>query len=275
MARLNDLGEGKLEAPKLRPELVIIKPGHNYRDMNSPATRAHIEWLKTSIREEGVKNPISVTFAEGKVYLESGECRLTAAQELRAEGWDGYIPCIAIRGDEATVLAKSIIDNTALPPTLLELGSALQRLLDYGWEMEKVAKCVPPSLASDPAQALQLAGKALTLNSAPLEVKQAVKEGVDGVQVSPGLAVALTKKNPLQAAQKIKEAAQEAKSKGKKVARRPKGAGVATKRKEQEKASARELLEAADKMADLALNDDVMWESVARAARAYNKLRGR
>jgi hypothetical protein len=40
MARLNDLGKGKMEAPKLRPEIIQIKPGHNYRDMTSPDVRA-------------------------------------------------------------------------------------------------------------------------------------------------------------------------------------------------------------------------------------------
>lgn len=178
MARLNDLGVGKLEAPKLRPEKIIIKAGNNYRDMNRPEVRSHIDWLKESIRQFGVEEPISVSFVDGKVYLEAGECRLTACKELRKEGWDGYIPCFGVKGDEATVLGRSLMDNTGLSPTLLEIGVAVERLVNYGWPMDQIAKCIPPSLAPDPAKALRVAKKALDLQQAPIGVKKAVSDGV-------------------------------------------------------------------------------------------------
>src|ERR1700690_1946274 len=106
MPRLEDLGTTGVRATRLRPEIIIIDWKKNYRDKDSQATKDHIAWLKESIRQEGVKKPIDVFFADGKVYLESGYCRLTAAQELRNEGWDGYIDGLPGRGDEANRPAK-------------------------------------------------------------------------------------------------------------------------------------------------------------------------
>jgi ParB-like chromosome segregation protein Spo0J len=271
--RLNDLGTGKLEAPKLDPLIVIIRPGNNYREMTSPAVRAHIDWLKTSIREEGVKKPIDVEFIEGKVYLVAGECRLTAAQELRNEGWDGTIPAFAVRGDEADILAKSIIDNAGLPPTLLEFGQAVQRLVNYGWELEKVAKYVPAHVADTPKRALQFVKDALELHQAPLAVKEAVRSGVDGVEVSPALALSATRHGRLTAPETIKEAVADAKAKGKKVATRPKGEGVATKAKKKAEAETDTLLKRGDRMAKLILAEGTDWESLEKAAKSWQKER--
>lgn len=275
MARLNDLGSGKLEAPKLRPEIITIKPGNNYRQMDKPEVRAHIDWLKDSIRQFGVQEPIDVSFVDGKVYLEAGECRLTACKELRKEGWDGYIPCFAVKGDEATVLGRSLMDNTGLPPTLLEIGVAVERLVNYGWPMEKIAHCIPPSLASDPAKALRVAKKALDLQQAPIAVKEAVANGVDGVKVSPARAVAEAKKNPLTAATRLQEAAKEAKAKGQTEVKREKGDGKATKAKQSKEKSIAECLKLADALADVALDTTLDRDEVIACADAYNVARGR
>lgn len=276
MARLNDLGTGKMEAPKLDPLIIIIRPGHNYRVMDAPATRAHINWLKQSILEEGVKKPIKVEFTDGKVYLAAGECRLTAAQELRREGWEGTIPAFAVRGDEAEVFADSILDNGGLAPTILEFGQAAQRLANYGWELDRVAKYVPASIADSPAKALRFVKDALELHQAPLAVKDAVAHGVEGVGVSPALALSATRKGRLMAPEVIKEAAQAAKAAGKKVATRPKGEGVATKAKKAKEAKTVDIMAIGDQMASLALTllgDSQGDETVKRLARKWQKAR--
>jgi hypothetical protein len=269
MARLNDLGVGKMEAPKLRPELIIIRPDYNYRDMSLPETRAHIAWLKESIRTEGVKKPIDVNFVDGKVYLEAGQCRLTAAQELRQEGWDGYIPCFSVKGDEAEVLARSIIDNTALPPTMLEFGVAARRLQKFGWEPDAIARLLPVTLADTPAKALKFVRDALELDAAPLEVKKAVRDGVNGVKVSPALAVSAVKKNSLMAGQVIAEEAEKAKAAGKREAKRPKGAGKAAKAKEAVVQRVRSLEWIGDQMAETALAYPVDLKRLDRLANTW------
>jgi hypothetical protein len=132
----------------------------------------------------------------------------------------------------------------------LEVGKALQQLLDWGWELSTAAKYIPPSITTDPAKAIRLAKKALDLHSAPLAVKEAVRKGVGGVKISESLAAAAVKKSPLQAEQIIKEAASEAKAKGKSVAMRAKGAGKATKAKAAAEKKHRALEVIGDSMAE-------------------------
>jgi hypothetical protein len=275
MARLEELGTTGVRATRLRPEIIIIDWKKNYREKDSEATKAHIAWLKESIKLEGVKKPIDVSFADGKVYLEAGYCRLTAAQQLRKEGWDGYIDGLPVKGDEANRLAKNIIDNTALPPTILELGKALQQLLDFGWDIERASKCIPPSITTDPAKALRLAKKAVDLNAAPIAVKEAVKSGIGGVKVSEGRAVAEAKKNPLTAGERLATAASEAKAKGETTVRREKGPGVATKAKEATKAQIDKWLEKADGLADLVMDLTIARDELVSAADSYVRARGR
>jgi hypothetical protein len=272
MARLNDLAQGKMEAPKIRPEIIKIKPGHNYRDMKTPEVRTHIDWLKKSILESGVHNPIDVSYINGEVYLEAGECRLTACQELRKDGWDGWIPCFAVRGDEATVLAKSMVDNGGLPPSKMEFGRAADRLLAYGWTVEQVSLYIPAHVGVKGAKAKRYVSEAVDLHHAPIDVKKALREGVDGVQVSEGLALAASK-SPLHAKETIEAAVKEAKSKGKTVAKRPKGAGKVTKQKHDFQAFTDKLLEAADILAQMILDDDVPIGELQKKARQYQRLR--
>ncbi len=270
MPRLEDLGTTGVRATRLRPEIVIIDWSKNYRYKDSQATQDHIAWLKESIKVEGVKKPIDVIFSEGKPYLESGYCRLTAAQELREEGWDGYIDALPVKGDEANRLAKSIIDNTALAPTMMELGKALQQLLDFGWDMDRVSKCVPPSITTDPAKALRVAKKALDLNAAPLSVKKAVKDGVDGVKLSEPAAVKIARENPLNPEPAIEKEVKRAKAAGKTEVKRPKGDGVATKAKAATAAQIEVWLKLADALADVALDNSLDMSEVECAAKAYN-----
>jgi ParB-like chromosome segregation protein Spo0J len=274
MARLNDLGTGKLEAPKLDPLIIKIRPGFNYRDTSSPEAQAHINWLEQSIRERGVQSPIEVEYTNGEVFLVDGECRLTAAQRLRKQGVDLLIPAIPVRGDEADVLARAVLANGGLPPTVLEFGKAAERLLSYGWTEDKISRFVPPSITrGDARKALKFTQDAIELHHAPLEVKKAVAEGVDGVKVSPALAVAATKKNRLQAGEIIKEEVAKAKSAGKKVAARPKGAGKATKAKAVKAQSDDKLMRLGDKMSALILGEHTDYEALEKAANAWNKAR--
>ena len=274
MARLEELGTTGVRATRLRPEIIVMDWKKNYRDKDSQATLDHIAWLKESIKLEGVKKPIDVSFADGKVYLEAGYCRLTAAQQARKEGWDGYIDGLPVKGDEANRLAKNIIDNTALPPTLLELGKALQHLLDFGWDIDRASKCIPPSITTDPAKALRLAKKAVDLNAAPMAVKEAVKSGIGGVKVSEGRAVAEAKKNPLMAAQNLAAAASEAKTKGKSTIKREKGEGKAGKAKAAAKKSVENCLKLADALARVALDLTLDRGEVVANASAYMTARG-
>jgi hypothetical protein len=184
-----------------------------------------------------------------------------------------------VRGDEADVLARAMIANGSLPPTLLEFGKGAARLVGYGWDMAKIAALVPPAVSNgDAKKALKFAVEALEINDAPLDVKKAVAEGVDGVSVSPALAVAVTRKNRIQAGEIIREEAARAKAAGKKVASRPKGAGKVTRAKAAAAEANDKLLRVGDRMAAGILDDrsaaDVDWLALERLAKSWQKQRG-
>ena len=274
MAQLRSLSQGKLEAYKIDPRLVEIRPGFNYRDTASPEAKAHIAWLKESIRERGVDEPIWIENTGDTMYLVDGECRLRALRELWDEGLEVYVPTISFKGDEASVLAKSLIANGGLPPTLLEFGRAAERLQAFGWSVERIAALTPPHLGLNGAKAKRYVQEAVELQQAPIAVKKAVKEGIDGVAVSPALALAATRKNRIMAPQIIEEEAKKAKAAGKTQAKRPKGAGKVAKAKAVEQAKVVSLEEIGDKLADemLALTAD---RELVELARSWNRLRGR
>ena len=87
MSRLNDLALGRLDAVKLDPRIIQVRPGWNYRDTTTPVSEAHIQWLMESIKEVGVQEPIRVEYVDGKVYLVNGECRLKACLRLYEAAW--------------------------------------------------------------------------------------------------------------------------------------------------------------------------------------------
>jgi ParB-like chromosome segregation protein Spo0J len=273
MGRLNDLALGKVEAPKLDPRIIIVRHGYNYRDVTTPEAKRHIAWLKESIREHGVQKPIGVEYIDGKVYLVDGECRLSACVGLWQDGVEVLIPAIVVKGDEAEVRAKSIIANGALPPTILEFGKAAAQLRAYGWSDEKISQYTPPHIASSPKRAKKYVQDAVELHEAPLEVKKAVMEGVDGVKVSPALAVSAVRKGRLMAGQVIKQEVDKAKSAGKTEVHRPKGEGKATKAKKEKEKAIYSIMDVGDTLALLVLADHPDWDQMTRVARIWQSMR--
>lgn len=274
MARLNDLGQGKLEGPKIDPRIVIVRQGFNYRDITTEAAQKHIAWLKESIRERGVDQPISVEYTDGEVFLVDGQCRLEALKQLWDEGLEIRVPAVAVRGDEPEVLARSMTANGSLPPTQMEFGSAVARLINYGWPMERIAKYVPSHISVNMKKAVRYAKDALELHQAPLEVKKAVKEGVEGVAVTPSLALSATRKGRLTAAENIKAEAHKAKERGSKTATRPKGLGVAGKAKKATEGRHAQLEGIGTRMAEgiLAMDDVQVGPSLKSAAKTWKSL---
>jgi len=246
MAQLRSLSQGKLEAYKIDPRLVEIREGFNYRDTTSVEAKAHIAWLKESIRERGVDEAIWIENTGDTLYLVDGECRLRALRELWDEGLEIYVPTISFKGDEAAVLAKSLIANGGLPPTLLEFGRAAERLQAFGWSVERIASLTPPHLGLNGAKAKRYVKEAVELQQAPIAVKKAVSEG----KASPALALAVTRKNRMMAAEIVEERVQKAHAEGKTEAKRPKGAGKVAKAKAVEQAKVVSLEGIGDSMAD-------------------------
>jgi len=253
MAQLRELGKKRWEAYAIDPRQVKIKPDFNPRDTSSVEAKKHISWLKESIRERGVDEPIFIENTGEAIYLIDGECRLRACCELWDEGVQVYVPTISYKGDEVAILAKSLIANNGLPLTILELGKVAERLEAYGWTMEKIASHIAPHLGFSDKKAIQHVKDAVELQQAPVAVKEAVAHGVevDGetIEVSPALAVQATRKSREKAPEIIKDAVVKAKAEGKKSAKREKTAGKATKAKAAVEEKFRSLVEIGDEMA--------------------------
>ena len=154
------------------PRDIQIVPGWNVRDMNSPATREHIELLKASIKERGVDKPIAVKYdkATGIRVLIDGQCRLQACRELWQEGTKVYVPMLRVDGDEADLTAESLTSNAGLPLTQFEIGMGCRKLLErYHWNKEQIAAhiCKPVRYVTE----------AIILATAPPEAKAMIADG--------------------------------------------------------------------------------------------------
>lgn len=283
--RFQSLGEGKIEGRKLDPRTIIIRKDFNYRDLSSEAAQKHVAWLKESIKVEGVEQPIKVQYISGKVYLVDGQCRVEACKQLFKEGVKvpyksgGFgpplVPALAVAGDEADMLASSMVANGSLPPTKLEFGAAADRLQKLGWPTEKVALYIPAHVGVKGFRAARYVKEAVELHHAPIAVKKAATEGRDGVKLSEPAALKIARENPLDPEPAIQAEVDKAKAEGKDVARRPKGEGEATKAKEATAKQVEEWLKKADALAEVALDLTLDRDEVVAAADSYIRARGR
>jgi len=283
--RFQNVGEGKIEGRKLDPRTIIIRKDFNYRDLSSEAAQKHIAWLKESIKAEGVEQAIKVQFIAGKVYLVDGQCRVEACKQLFKEGVKvpyksgGFgpplIPALAVAGDEADMLAASMVANGSLPPTKIEFGAAADRLLKLGWTKEKVALYIPAHIGVKGFKAARYVEDAVELHHAPISVKKAVQEGKDGVRLSEPAALKIARENPLDPEPAIDAEVARAKAAGKTEAKRPKGAGAATKAKEADEEQRRTLEKIGDEMADEIVSVPFDLEKLERLAAEWHKTRGR
>lgn len=273
MAQLRNLGKKMWEAYGIDPRTIEIKPGFNCRDTSTPEAKAHIAWLKQSIKTRGVDEPIFIENTGDKIYLIDGECRLRACRELWNEGTKVKVPTISYKGDEIAILTKSIVANNGLPLTILELGKGADRLQSFGMTKDEIAKLMAPHLGYTTKAAKIHIDQAIELHNAPLEVKEIVKRGVDGVKVSPAIAVQAVKANRATAPTKLREAAAKAKKAGKTTVKREKKAGPATIRKidEQDALKAGEgLAKAVDNWIEDATS--TAEKALLEAHRAYRKV---
>ena len=253
MASLRESGSKMWEAYGLDPRTIIIKKDFNPRDTSSSEALKHIAWLKESIRERGVDEPIFVENTSAGFVLVDGECRVLACRQLWDEKVFVKVPTINFKGDEVAVLKKSLIANNGLPLTVLELGKAAERLMAHGQTIEEIAAYMAPHLGFSTRKTEKHVKDAVELQQAPIAVKEAVAHGVEvegeTVAVSPALAVQSVRKNREKASEIIKEAVTKAKSEGKHEAKRAKTPGKITKAKAAVEEKVRALVEIGDDMA--------------------------
>lgn len=254
-ARLRDIAEGRRDALNIDPSLIRIEKGFNPRSYVLQENREHLDALKASIREMGVRVPLLVRWDVGseQAILIDGECRLRACLELIKEGVEiKTVPVLQEQaGNEADRLLLAITTNTGKPLSLLESGAAFRRLIGYGWDAGQIAVKT--------GHTARYVMQALDLSDAPQEVKEMVQKG----DVTPALARKTIKEKGDGAAVALKAKVSEAAAKGKKTASR-----------ERAEKPVEKILELADSACRLILDDKVEIKEAWRAAREYLKARG-
>jgi ParB/RepB/Spo0J family partition protein len=202
-----DVAKGRSDILKIDPKDLHIDPEFNVRE-DTEEYRQHVAWLVSSIRSEGVKEPLKARNHNGRLTVTNGHSRLLAVNILLKEGLEiktvPVIPEDRYSSDADTALTL-ITSNSGRPLSTLEIGKVYKRLLAFGWPIEEIAK--------RSGVTTQTVNRALELRAAPEEIKDMVKTG----KVSASLAID-TMRNATSkeaAKQTLQKAQQDAQAKGK------------------------------------------------------------
>lgn len=165
---------------KIDPRKLNIKPGWNSRNFDDPENIAHVDELARSIVAQGVKQPLTVSWSDDKVWIEDGECRWRAT--MRAiDVYKADIVAIPCRTEDKLVndadkLVNQYIRNTGKPFSPMELSNHFKRLLGAGYEVKHIVEKTGLTAGR--------VSQILNLQTLPEPVKQMVTTG----QVSASLA---------------------------------------------------------------------------------------
>ena len=259
------------------PRWIKIEPDWNARDLSSPAALAHIASLEESILADGVREAIKVKYdrATGVRTLVAGHCRLTACLNLIAKGHDVKIPCEQVKGDEIELMIENLTSNAGLPLTQWEAGVEYRKLLRWG--------CTPADVARRVCKPLRYVTEAIALSSVSLEAKALLStgaatpgavlhavEGKDGDSVEKLKAKVAERPKPKASPQTSFPGTPASKAAKPKPVARPKKPSA----KETIAKAAPSLLDLADTLARMVVNEDQSIDKVIAAARAYIKARG-
>ena len=208
MANLKDMADSRGTLLNYTPSRIKIKQGLNARDLTTSEARAHIDYLKASIRESGfmASKPLEIFLENDEVFVSDGHCRLTAVHELEAEGFSVVtIPCIPEgKGiGEVDRFLRQNTSNSGLRLTMVEEGYNVKRALNLGLSASDVAKRIGKSQS--------YVAQLLDFQEAPVEVHNMVKSG----QVSSTFAAETMRERPADGKEILKAAIEKARAEGK------------------------------------------------------------
>jgi len=174
MANLKDLADTRSALLNFKPGRIKVKQGLNARDLTTPENREHIDYLKSSIRENGFMSakPLEIFLEGDDIYVSDGHCRLTALHELIAEGFEiATVPCVSEgKGvNDVDRLLRQNTSNTGKRLTMVEEGYNVKRVIGLGLTAAEVSR----RMGKSQSYIAQL----LDFQEAPAEVHNMVKEG--------------------------------------------------------------------------------------------------
>ncbi len=82
---IKKIAEGRKDIFMVDPSNLVEDPCWNVRK-KTPELTAHIRWLADSIKEQGVREPLTVWMNDGVPTISNGHCRILAVALARKEG---------------------------------------------------------------------------------------------------------------------------------------------------------------------------------------------
>lgn len=139
--------DGRSDVYRVDPKEIVVVDGYNPR---KTFDQEKLDALMQSIISVGVQEPLRVYRGKNKVMeLVNGERRLRATLNAIDQGHP--IESVPIRlvdrnANEATILAEGMIGNTGEPLLPVEEAHGFQRLINYGWDVKKIANTIGRSV---------------------------------------------------------------------------------------------------------------------------------
>lgn len=205
---IKQLSVRRSDTYEVDPSTIIIDKGFNVR-IPGPELDEHIRYLADSIKEEGVKEPLTCFIEGDKLHLTSGHCRIKAVEIAKSEGVE--ILTVPVRledrySKEEDRVLSLITRNSGKSLSQIETGEVFKKLLKYGWILSQIAQKTSYSI--------QHVSNILTLSGAPTEITDMVKDG----KISSTLATDTVNKEGEGAVTVLQEAINGAEVEGKKKA---------------------------------------------------------
>lgn len=205
---IKDLTLGRQDMYRLAPHAIHVKDGWNSRDENAELDE-HIDMLARSIAADGVKEPLTVYWENGKTFISDGHCRYRGV--LRAmEVYGAEIVSVPVKTEdrfssEADRVFSQIVRNSGKPLTPYEQGKVFKRLLNLGW--------TEADIANKSGISTTRVAQVLSLQAAPEPVQAMVRSG----EISATLAIQAVRHadEPQQAVDDLQAAVVTAKAAGK------------------------------------------------------------
>jgi len=179
MAGIKDFAKGRSDVFMVDPADLQIEEGWNVRQPG-PELDVHIRTLADSIKQVGVKEPMTIYMKDGVPVVTNGWCRFTAVRLAISEGSE--IRAVPVRveerySSEADRVLSMITRNSGKPLTSLETAEVVKRLLAFGWTKPEVCKKTGYSESH--------INNLLDLSGMDVKIVKMVKEG----SISPSLAI--------------------------------------------------------------------------------------
>ncbi|MDE2097124.1 MAG: ParB N-terminal domain-containing protein [Patescibacteria group bacterium] len=170
--QLREVAESKTDMFRIDPRKLKIEPGFNVRDFSIQENIDHVNYLKESIREIGLREPLVVRMKDDEAFIVGGECRFRAIMALIDEGVPiEDVICIPEPKNIGTEqrYADLHVRNTGKRFSLIEQAALAKRLISFGWSESQIAKNWGVSASN--------ISKLLSIDTLPEQAKQLIRQG--------------------------------------------------------------------------------------------------